>query len=117
MIVQQYHNAVSHGKSDSSEMGCLKDGLAFIYSFTTRAMPTLFNSLPEEDAEVDSVISFELEEMVQNTGTLCKLKRTFSGKHQLRPQHLEVDQEGIPRDRIPAPDPTSMTSKNRYWVT
>lgn len=76
-------------------------------------MSTLFSSLPEEDAEVDSVILFELEEMAQNTGTLCMLKRTFSGKHQLRHQHLEVDQEGIPHDRIPAPDPTSIDVKEQ----
>lgn len=80
-----------------------------IYRWTT-----LFSYLPEEDAEVDNVIWFELEETAQNMGILYMLKTTFSGKHQPLYQHLEVDQGGIPHDRSPAPDPTSIASKTYF---
>lgn len=39
-------------------------------------------------------------------GTLYMLKMTFSGKHQLLRQHLEVDQGGTPHDQTPTLDPT-----------
>lgn len=50
-------------------------------------------------------------------GTLYMLKMTFSGKHQLLHQHLEVDQGGIPLDQIPALGPTGITSTHIIQMT
>lgn len=70
--------------------------------------------VPEEDALKGNAVQFELEELAQNMGTRYKPKMTFSGKHQQQHQHLEEGLEGIPRDQIPAQDPTE---KNTYQVT
>lgn len=73
--------------------------------------------IPEEDDGVDNAIWFELEEMAQNMGTLCKLKVTFSGTHQLQHQHQEVDQADIPHGQIPALGPTKNSQEKYSYQT
>lgn len=54
---------------------------------------------------------FEPEVKSQNKGTLCKLKMTFSGRHQRLSQHLEEGQEDKPHDQIQVQGPTKETIK------
>lgn len=63
--------------------------------------------IPGGDALVSNAILSETEEKAQNTEILCMQKRTFFGKHQLQPQHLEEVQEDKPHDQIPGQDPTT----------
>lgn len=67
--------------------------------------------IPEEDDEVNNAVLFEPEVKSQNKGTLCKLKMTFSGRHQRLSQHLEEVQEDKPHDQIQAQGPTKETKK------